>query len=72
MPATQRFPVTDKESEDMENDRLMCGGTSMQGWRLRQEVTYSLCACFPATVNGLQSISWRAKEVRDPPWLGYG
>ncbi|XP_016657313.1 probable protein phosphatase CG10417 isoform X2 [Acyrthosiphon pisum] len=30
-------PKTDKESEDMENDLLMCGVSSMQGWREKQE-----------------------------------
>ncbi|XP_025191459.1 probable protein phosphatase CG10417 isoform X2 [Melanaphis sacchari] len=30
-------PKTDKESEDMENDVLMCGASSMQGWREKQE-----------------------------------
>jgi len=31
-------PVTEKVSEDMENDTLVCGVSSMQGWRVRQEV----------------------------------
>ncbi|XP_060847129.1 probable protein phosphatase CG10417 isoform X2 [Rhopalosiphum padi] len=30
-------PKTDKESEDVENDQLMCGVSSMQGWREKQE-----------------------------------
>lgn len=35
-------PKTDKESEDMENDRLMCGVSSMQGWREKQEVSTTI------------------------------
>lgn len=31
-------PVTDKISQDMENDRILCGASSMQGWRESQEV----------------------------------
>ncbi|XP_025190865.1 probable protein phosphatase CG10417 [Melanaphis sacchari] len=30
-------PVTEKVSEDMEDDTLVCGVSSMQGWRVRQE-----------------------------------
>lgn len=32
-------PKTDKESEDLENGLLMCGVSSMQGWREKQEVS---------------------------------
>lgn len=35
-------PKTDKESEDVENDQLMCGVSSMQGWREKQEVSTHL------------------------------
>ncbi|XP_060858549.1 protein phosphatase ppm-1.G-like isoform X2 [Metopolophium dirhodum] len=30
-------PITEKVSEDMEDDTLVCGVSSMQGWRIRQE-----------------------------------
>lgn len=40
MKRSRYYPITDKVSHDMENDKLICGGTSMQGWRPRQEVTY--------------------------------
>lgn len=33
-----RKPVTDKESEDAENEKMACGASSMQGWREFQEV----------------------------------
>lgn len=32
-------PVTEKVSSDDNNDKLICGASSMQGWRLTQEVT---------------------------------
>lgn len=32
-------PITEKVSEDMEDDTFVCGVSSMQGWRIRQEVT---------------------------------
>ena len=32
-------PVTDKESTDEIGDRLICGASSMQGWRKTQEVS---------------------------------
>lgn len=31
-------PVTEKVSGDDENDKLICGHSSMQGWRISQEV----------------------------------
>jgi len=38
MGAYLNKPVTDKESEDMENEVLVCGASTMQGWRDGQEV----------------------------------
>lgn len=35
-------PVTDKESFDNSNEKLVCGASSMQGWRLSQEVNKDL------------------------------
>lgn len=32
-------PITDKESTDESNDFLTCGASSMQGWRMSQEVS---------------------------------
>lgn len=32
-------PVTEKVSSDDSNDKLICGASSMQGWRASQEVT---------------------------------
>lgn len=31
-------PVTEKISSDEANDKLECGSSSMQGWRVNQEV----------------------------------
>lgn len=31
-------PVTEKVSSDEANDKLECGASSMQGWRVNQEV----------------------------------
>jgi len=42
-------PVTEKVSEDMEDDTLVCGVSSMQGWRVRQEVI--LYDIIPSTVH---------------------
>lgn len=36
-------PKTDKESEDLENDQLLCGASSMQGWRDKHEVSLTPC-----------------------------
>ena len=33
-------PVTEKVSSDEANDKLECGASSMQGWRVNQEVLY--------------------------------
>lgn len=33
-------PITEKVSSDSSNDRLICGTSSMQGWRVSQEVNY--------------------------------
>lgn len=54
--SSRHYPITTKESEDMENKKLICGGTSMQGWRTRQEVTYRPLR-FRKTIHGLQLIS---------------
>lgn len=32
-------PIKDKESSDFDGDRLICGASSMQGWRATQEVS---------------------------------
>jgi len=37
-------PITEKVSEDMEDDTLVCGVSSMQGWRIRQEVMLYIIA----------------------------
>lgn len=34
-------PITEKESTDESNDFLTCGASSMQGWRMSQEVRKS-------------------------------
>lgn len=33
-------PVTEKISSDEVNEKLECGASSMQGWRVNQEVRY--------------------------------
>lgn len=33
---------TEKTSYDLENDKMACGISSMQGWRARQEVNMSV------------------------------
>lgn len=38
MKTYRDLPVLDKVSEDKENDWVICGAASMQGWRMRQEV----------------------------------
>lgn len=35
-------PVTEKVSSNDSSDKLSCGASSMQGWRVSQEVTLSL------------------------------
>lgn len=35
-------PVTEKVSSDEANNKLECGASSMQGWRVNQEVLYCL------------------------------
>jgi len=44
-------PVTDKVSEDMEDDTLVCGVSSMQGWRVRQEVIYNTAQYLCIRIN---------------------
>lgn len=47
-------PETEKVSSDEANDKLICGASSMQGWRRNQEVsgrifrsiTRQMCRCF--------------------------
>lgn len=34
-------PVVDKISRNEENDKLWCASSTMQGWRLTQEVSFS-------------------------------
>lgn len=38
MPSYLSIPVLEKLSEDLEDERLMSGSSTMQGWRQRQEV----------------------------------
>lgn len=38
MGAYLSSPLTEKECEDAENDRLAYGAAAMQGWRVSQEV----------------------------------
>lgn len=33
-------PVTEKVSSDEGNEKLECGASSMQGWRVNQEVSW--------------------------------
>lgn len=35
-------PITDKFSSDESNDIIICGASSMQGWRKTQEVSADL------------------------------
>lgn len=35
-------PVTEKVSTDESNNKLNCGASSMQGWRVTQEVGFLL------------------------------
>ena len=38
MGAYLSAPITDKVSSDESNEYLACGSSSMQGWRMTQEV----------------------------------
>lgn len=39
MGAYLSTPCTKKDSSDEKNDLLNCGASSMQGWRINQEVS---------------------------------
>lgn len=40
MGAYLSTPRTEKDSSDEKNDELVCGASSMQGWRINQEVRF--------------------------------
>lgn len=44
-------PVTDKVSEDTENERMMCGASSMQGWREFQEDAHNCILDFDSKAS---------------------
>lgn len=41
MGAFRSKPIVDKISKDEENDKLRCASSTMQGWRVTQEVSFS-------------------------------
>lgn len=41
MGAFRSKPIVDKVSQDEENDKLRCASSTMQGWRVTQEVGFS-------------------------------
>lgn len=45
MGAYMSEPVTEKHSEEAENDRYRVGSCSMQGWRVSQEVRDAWDTC---------------------------
>ncbi|XP_039292202.1 probable protein phosphatase CG10417 [Nilaparvata lugens] len=44
-------PIKDKESADFESDRLICGASSMQGWRENQEDAHNCCLNYDENVS---------------------
>ncbi|RZF36595.1 hypothetical protein LSTR_LSTR010706 [Laodelphax striatellus] len=44
-------PIKDKESADFESDRLLCGASSMQGWRENQEDAHNCCLNYDENVS---------------------
>ncbi|RZC32041.1 protein phosphatase 2C 21 [Asbolus verrucosus] len=44
-------PVTEKESTDESNDKLICGASSMQGWRVSQEDAHNCLLYFDTNTS---------------------